>query len=153
MPYSAQSKKRSSSSPLLPRAPHRPKERAQRRSNQNTPDRIETLYPYLLRLLLVPAITPADCRRCLAESLLATGSQDVALILRSPPTTGSRHLATKLRASVAAEIEFAQVAVKVLVIHVLIHTDQSALEIREESLNGIGVNVAAQDTSHAQSDR
>src|SRR5271165_58334 len=46
-------------------------------------------------------------------------------------------------AGIHAEVEFRQITVKVFVIHVLINTDQSALEDREESLKGIGVNVAA----------
>jgi len=47
----------------------------------------------------------------------------------------------QLGAGVHSEIELAQVAVKVFVIHVLIHTDQTAFEDREEVLKRIGVNV------------
>jgi hypothetical protein len=49
----------------------------------------------------------------------------------------------EFRASVAAEIEFAQVAVEVLVVHVLVHTDQTAFEDRKEVLQRVGVDIAA----------
>jgi hypothetical protein len=53
-----------------------------------------------------------------------------------------RIVIAKLGAGVLAEIEFGQVAVKVLVIDVLVHADNAAFEHTEKAFQRIGVNVA-----------
>ena len=49
----------------------------------------------------------------------------------------------QLFTGVLAEIELGQVAVKMLLVHVLVNAHQSALEDAEEAFEGIGVNVTA----------
>ncbi len=49
----------------------------------------------------------------------------------------------ELGAIILAEIKFGQIAVKVLLIHMLINADQTAFEDRKEAFKSIGVNVAA----------
>jgi hypothetical protein len=46
-------------------------------------------------------------------------------------------------ASVHAEIEFGQVPMKVLLVHVLVDSNQAALENRKVTFKGVGMNVAA----------
>jgi hypothetical protein len=48
----------------------------------------------------------------------------------------------ELRAGVHAEVEFRQIAIKVLLVHVLVHADQTALEDRKEAFKGIGMHIA-----------
>src|ERR1017187_2140375 len=49
----------------------------------------------------------------------------------------------EFRASVHAEVEFSQIPVQMFLVHVLIYTDQTAFEDREEPFKGIGMHVAA----------
>jgi len=49
----------------------------------------------------------------------------------------------KLGAGIHAEVKFSQVAIQMLLVHVLIDPDQTALENAEEAFKGIRVNVAA----------
>ena len=74
--------------------------------------------------------------RCLILEPLATGASD-------RHASALRIVDAKLGASVHAEVEFRQLAVKVLLVHVLIYTNQPALENAEESFKGVGVHIAA----------
>src|SRR5574337_1328728 len=49
----------------------------------------------------------------------------------------------ELRAIGIAEVKFGQIAMQVLFVAVLVHTVHAALEYREKTFGGIGVNVAA----------
>src|ERR1700733_9778782 len=49
----------------------------------------------------------------------------------------------ELGAGVHAEVEFGQVTRKMPTAHVLIDTDQAALEDRKETFQGVGVNITA----------
>jgi hypothetical protein len=54
-----------------------------------------------------------------------------------------RIIDAKFRASIHTEIKLSQISVQVLLIHVLIHADEAALEDREEPFQGVGVHIAA----------
>ena len=63
--------------------------------------------------------------------------------------TGKRNLGTRgivdpeLRAVVHAEIKLGEIAVQVLLVHVLVGANESALEDAEVSFQGVGMNIAA----------
>jgi hypothetical protein len=59
----------------------------------------------------------------------------------------------ELGTGIHAEVEFSQVAVQVLLVHVLINADQSALEDREETFKGVGMYVAARPFAFGMVDR
>jgi hypothetical protein len=50
---------------------------------------------------------------------------------------------SQLRAGVLAKIQFGQIAVKVFFVHVLVASDQPALEDRKEAFQSIGMYIAA----------
>src|ERR1022692_4147111 len=53
-----------------------------------------------------------------------------------------RVIDAKLRASVHADIKLRQIARQMLMAHVLVHTDQTALEDRKETFKGVGMHIA-----------